>query len=207
MYHYFIHFYCWIIFSCINIPYFAYAFVSWWTFVVFSVCGGYEYAAVNICVHVFPVWTYAFSWVYSWEWNYWESPCFYSPGGKHHLHLEMKKPSPPSVEVTCRWPRSSWVIGTGTLPGPLTQNPHSLVLLFREIDLRRERARGEAELGSAPSRCPNSHLPFLTTLPNTSTLVCGHHLSTSPRPSCSSVDQLPPLGKEIGPIKSFTAKC
>lgn len=103
----------------------------------------------------------------------------------------------PCGEATCH------VVVTGTQSGPLTQNSRSLI---RETDLRRERAGVGAELGAGPSRGPDSHFSFLPNLLNTSTLAggCHSHLSTPPP---FSVEQHPLLGKEIGPMKSFTVKC
>ena len=40
MHQYFISFYCWIIFHCMDVPHFIYPFRCWWTFRFFLLAGG-----------------------------------------------------------------------------------------------------------------------------------------------------------------------
>lgn len=78
--------------------------------------------------------------------------------------------------------------------------PRSLILLFREIDLRRERAGGRGRAGLRTLRVPQPPFPSSPSSPTPAHWFVTPH----PPPQLLSVDQLPPLGKEIDPIKSFT---
>ena len=75
MYQYFIPFYGWIIIHCMDIPYFVYPFIIWWTLGCFHFL-----AFVNIAIHVF-VWTKVFKYshyVLFWQFSIYPytAPCF-----------------------------------------------------------------------------------------------------------------------------------
>lgn len=198
MYHHFILCYYWIKFICINIPHFAYTFVSWWTF-VFPLWGCYNNAAVNVCVLLLPVWTYAFI-----SLGYMQrsgiagrAPAFsHSPWGRHHVHLESRKPSPQVV---------TWLVDDhaahmwwgGNTPGLLTQNTVlSFCCLGKQLQGRKELWGGAGcrtlQVPRLPSLLPphppqHQHSGLWLPIPTASPL---HH-------QLLSVDQLAPLGRKL----------